>query len=479
MKKNILILVIPLLLSSCESWLDVKPNDRISEEATFSTPRGFELALNGVYVDLNKTSLYGQALTWDFIEILAQRYAISKTSTYNREAMQFHHGADEVKTRVENIWAQAYSLISNINLILKNCEDRREVLSDEYYNLIKGEALGLRALLHFDLFRLWGPVYSQASETALTIPYYVEFSISAQPKLTASMFMEQVITDLETAARLLKMDDPVMKGSGVLEANGANNFWGYRALRLNYYAVKLLLARAYLYVDNKGEALKAAKEVIEVQERLFPWANATEISLAGENVDRMFSTELVFALQNVNRKAIYTKYFDSDNLKMGVLLACNQKVIDEYVFDSEYSDLRYKVWLDKNVEIEGGSYKEVMKYQTTSTDSLYVQLIPMLRVSEAFYIAAECEGEEDEEAGVAWLNKVRNARSLQGVEWYYYESTLESEYMREFIGEGQLFFFYKRRNYDELPSAYDLYESVPMTPNDYVLLIPENESKYN
>ena len=66
---------------------------------------------------------------------------------------------------------------------------------------------------------------------------------------------------------------------------------------------------------------------------------------------------------------------------MGVLLACNQKVIDEYVFDSEYSDLRYKVWLDKNVEIEGGSYKEVMKYQTTSTDSLYVQLIPMLRVS--------------------------------------------------------------------------------------------------
>ncbi len=65
MKKNILILVIPLLLSSCESWLDVKPNDRISEEATFSTPRGFELALNGVYVDLNKTSLYGQALTWD------------------------------------------------------------------------------------------------------------------------------------------------------------------------------------------------------------------------------------------------------------------------------------------------------------------------------------------------------------------------------------------------------------------------------
>ena len=478
MKKYILVLIIPLLVA-CESWLDVKPNDRISEEATFSTPRGFELALNGVYVDLNKTSLYGQALTWDFLEILAQRYAISKTSTYNREAMQFHHGAEEMKSRVESIWSQAYSLISNINLILKNCDERREVLPDDYYNLIKGEALGLRALIHFDLFRLWGPVYSQASETALTIPYYVVFSISSQPKLTAAKFMEQVIMDLEESADLLKIADPVMKGVDVLKANSVNNFLGYRALRLNYYAVKLLSARAYLYVNNKEEALKAAKEVIEVQDRLFPWANASEISLAGESVDRMFSTELVFALQNVNRKSIYTKHFDSENVKMGTLLACNQKVVDEYIFNNEFSDLRYKIWLDESVEIEGGSYKEVMKYETASTDSLYSQLIPMLRVSEAFYIAAECEGEEDKDAGIVWLNKVRNARSLQGVQWSDYESTLETEYMREFIGEGQMFFFYKRKNYDELPSAYDLYELISMTPTDYVLSIPENETKYN
>ena len=47
------------------------------------------------------------------------------------------------------------------------------------------------------------------------------------------------------------------------------------------------------------------------------------------------------------------------------------------------------------------------------------------------------------------------------------------------LSERDNYSFYKRRNYDELPSAYDLYESVPMTPNDYVLLIPENESKYN
>ncbi|BDF56552.1 MULTISPECIES: RagB/SusD family nutrient uptake outer membrane protein [Butyricimonas] len=479
MKKYILALVVPVLLCSCESWLDVKPNDRISEEATFSTPRGFELALNGVYVDLNKTNLYGRALTWDFVEVLAQRYAIDKNAKYNKEAMDFHYASDEVKSRVSGIWSTAYSLISNLNLILQNCDTRRDVLSDEYYSLVKGEALGLRALLHFDLFRLWGPVYSLASESELTIPYYASFALVAKPKLTASKFMEQVIADLEEAAGLLKDYDPAMEASGMLKPYAGNNFLGYRALRMNYYAVKLLLARAYLYVDNKEEALKAAKEVIEVQERLFPWIDPASLSTSSENLDRMFSTELVFALQNVNRKTIYTGSFDSDNLKIGALLIPDQKVVDNSIFDGETSDLRYKMWLDKNVELEGGSYKELMKYQITSTDSIYAQLIPMLRVSEAFYIAAECEGEEDAEAGIAWLNKVRNARALQGYPWYYYEYTLELEYIREFWGEGQLFFFYKRKNYDEISSAYDPYATVSMTPANYVLLIPESESKYN
>lgn len=476
MRKFILAWVIPMMLASCESWLEVKPNDRISEDATFSTPRGFELALNGVYVDLNQTSLYGQALTWDFVEILAQRYAISKTTTYNTKAMEFDYGSEEVITRVRSIWSDAYSLIANTNLILKNCEERREVLSDEYYGLIKGEALGLRALLHFDLFRLWGPVYSLASEEELTIPYYSHFALEGQPKQTASNFMAKVIEDLEAAAVLLK-DDPV-KTSDPLKPNAANTFKGYRMLRMNYYAVKLLLARAYLYIDDNAKALEAALEVIDVQERIFPWVDATSLS-GTDSPDRMFSTELVFALQNVNRKNIYTGHFDSGNLKLGTLLAPKQEVVEQYIFDGEYSDLRYKMWLDKNVELEGGSYKELMKYQATSTDSLQAQLIPMLRVSEAYYIAAECVGEEDQKAGIDWINKVRNARLLKSQAWYYYSSSLESEYMREFWGEGQLFFFYKRKNYDEIPSAYETYTYVSIDPANYVLRIPDEESKYN
>ena len=50
----------------------------MAEESAFSTIAGFKQALNGVYVDLNATELYGQTLTCEMLEILAQRYNINQ-----------------------------------------------------------------------------------------------------------------------------------------------------------------------------------------------------------------------------------------------------------------------------------------------------------------------------------------------------------------------------------------------------------------
>ena len=77
MKKYIYLLLM-IVFSGCSDWLDVRPSDRVSEETAFSTISGFKKALNGVYVDMNKTELYGQALTCEMLEILAQRYDINQ-----------------------------------------------------------------------------------------------------------------------------------------------------------------------------------------------------------------------------------------------------------------------------------------------------------------------------------------------------------------------------------------------------------------
>ena len=77
MKDKIRLAVTMLLLGtlvSCNSWLDVKPEDRIMDDELFKDKDGYMIALNGIYSELNGTSLYGRNLTVGMIDVMAQYY---------------------------------------------------------------------------------------------------------------------------------------------------------------------------------------------------------------------------------------------------------------------------------------------------------------------------------------------------------------------------------------------------------------------
>ena len=63
-------------------------------------------------------------------------------------------------------------------------------------------------MLHFDLLRLFGPVYSDQTANQKSIPYQKSSAKEIQPLLPASEVLANVIADLEEAARLLKDADP-------------------------------------------------------------------------------------------------------------------------------------------------------------------------------------------------------------------------------------------------------------------------------
>ena len=58
-----------LSTSSCKEWLRTDSEDRIMEDALFSNEAGFYTALNGVYIGLLNTNLYGQKLTTSTFDI--------------------------------------------------------------------------------------------------------------------------------------------------------------------------------------------------------------------------------------------------------------------------------------------------------------------------------------------------------------------------------------------------------------------------
>ena len=217
-----------------------------------------------------------------------------------------------------------------------------------------------------------------------------------------------------------------------VKGNAKDVFLQDRNLRLNYYAVQGLLARAYLYMGNKERALYYAESVIKIQEEKFPWVTPMKLDNS-KSADRVFSTEIMFALQNLNRNTLYTSLFDGANLKLNTLFQ--------------------------------------------GTDSLYNQMIPMIRISEMYMIASETS--TDGPTRAKYFNTFRNHRNLGNVREWDVNYYLEKEWKKEFYGEGQLFFWYKRNKKTEMQSATDQYGLVSVKLSNYVLPIPDAESQYN
>src|SRR5207249_1129243 len=108
----------------------------------------------------------------------------------------------------------------NCNVIIDRCgENSNALLPGPYFGLVKGEALALRAMLHFDMLRVFGPIYSDANKDKPCIPYNTSSRPQVSALLGSSEIMQHIIEDLTAAIALLKDADPIIT-EGV--RNGAN-----------------------------------------------------------------------------------------------------------------------------------------------------------------------------------------------------------------------------------------------------------------
>lgn len=479
--KNIVVMVaasLSVLLTACDNWLDVQPADRVTEEQVFTTESGFWGALNGVYTELLNTNLYGGALGHEMVEIMAQRYNIGSIQKDYTELSTYAYSGSYAKGRLQSCWETAYNLILNCNSILENTDKHRDVLDEKAYNLIRGEVFGLRAMLHFDLLRLFGPMDAGHSDEP-AIPYNEKVSVSVAGLLSGKQVLEKVINDLDQAEKLLLQFDPVVKEGPMMTVNEdeeEGNTYRFRGLRLNYYAILGLKARVYLYADMKTEALKYAKMVIEdpKRETYFPFVAFNDVT-NGQNPDRIFSSEVLFSMMNDKRNNIYTSYFDSENASGYYKLMPRENVVETLYGDDRVADYRYKWWVSSTVAGEAKLLVNVKYKGITNTDLLYGKLLALIRVSELYLIAAECETNETQAFG--WLNTLRRQRGLAAEVSDKLQDNLTKEYNKEFLNEGQLFFYYKRMGVTTLKSG-STGKDVKMGKATYVPPLPESEDKY-
>nr|WP_306448099.1 RagB/SusD family nutrient uptake outer membrane protein [Odoribacter splanchnicus] len=478
-KKTSSIVVGLLMCTACNDWLDVQPSDRIAEKRVFSQVSGFWGALNGVYTELLSPNLYGGFMTTLGVEIMAQRYNVTTNHTTFYDLANQNYNADVAKSQLQNYWNEAYKQILDCNNLLKNAEERRgEVLNDKQYSLIKAEAKALRAFLHFDLLRMFGPM--TANLDAEAIPYRETTTMTTSALMSGNDVIQKILKDLTEAEDILIEWDPVVNEGMLMSANDNDhdndgNIYRFRGLRMNYYAVVALKARVYLWANMRTEALQYAKKIIENPnaDDLYPAitrAAATDYS----NPDRSFSSEVLFSLLYEKKEDLYNTYFNSSNASSSnKLIPFNQRV-DNLFGDDRLTDYRYNWWEASNGIGETNLLMNVRLREISNTDLVYGKLMPLIRVSEMYLIAAECATDE---LKYDYLNAHRLRRGNQVEVAEELESELAKEYSKEFLCEGQLWFFYKRTNAARI-QAGGSNSFLNMSSYYYIPNLPDSEIKY-
>lgn len=478
MKKFIYGFLSILLFTSCESWLEVKMKDKILENVLFEDMEGYATALNGIYAELNSPEIYGRNLTVGAIDVMAQYYDVLTTSNHNMATFgQYDFGQSAYKNLFLSVWTKMYSMLANINLLLENCTQEDIPLSGRLKDMITGEAYALRGMLHFDLLRLYGPCYNETSKNTLVMPYMLNADRQIRPMQSAEEILNLVIDDLKTACNLLEQSDPVIEEGPKNESSVSdiNNQLNYRQYRLNYYAVKALLARAYLWKGDYTNASACALDVVNVvngEKKWFPFTTRMEVQNS-INPNRIFSTEVLFGLYNTTRKDIYTSFFAKE-LGPGSLLTFYGSSEDGRLitFFNDEEDLRYSIWKTEAVDTN------LVLYNTQfmpNDDPKNQYMIPLISVSEMFLILAEC-AETDQEAQ-NYINRIRYVRNALDIEIKNGErdERLAEEFAREMIGKGQLFLFYKRKAMTSIPDGHTKENNMDMALTNYVWVIPDEE----
>lgn len=490
MKKYLFIIPVLLVFCSCKKWLDITPQSQIAADDLFKTEEGFQESLNGIYTRCGQGDIYGNELTCGFLDVMAQNYDISTLNDPLNyyQAQKFNFTDGNFITRKDNAWSGLYNAIVNANLILANIDQQKGIFTGNNYAIIKGESLALRAYLHFDVFRMFGSGFNSDSNH-VGIPYVTTYSNQVTATSSPSQVMDKILADLNAAKTLLAPVDSIRNPAYIVgypsdkaatETSASTLFQQNRRHRLNYYAVCGELSRVYLYKGDKTNALANALEVINSNK--FPWtAQADFINVDIAKQDLILYKELIFGWYIPSEATVLANRFQNGTGGMYLSNTDAQTIYEKNGVGGE--DLRYKVWMpigvDGNVLLAKYKRNPNTTTDNDATMNLYPLMAPAIRLSEMYYIAAECSYDTDPATALNYFNTVRFQRgigtplSVSTKDAFLGE--LIKDARKEFFGEGQVFYMYKRLHRNITGAAGTV---VPPGNKVFVLPMPNNEIEF-
>ena len=375
MKKvtTILAICVVVMLTGCNDFLDIKPKG----EKIPKTVTDYETLLN--YESVQKVSdTYPTYLTDDvYLPDVAQGTATPGLNSVEQSILNLYLFKKDVfgEAQDDGFWFASYNRIYYYNTVIDNIMNA-EGPSEQQKHSIRAEALISRALEYLYLVNGYAKHYDvRTAETDPGVPLILDEDISKKDLVRASVkdVYAQILSDLQAALPNLPVQP---KGNA------------FRASKAAGYGI---LAKMYLYMGNYTEALKAANEVLAINNSLLDLKKYAVVkvqsSIGRTNVPQDID----------NPENIYIKFAP-------YVYGLSSKVFgsDELISLFSEDDMRLQIYFTKN-------------FRNIPTDK-YVWA-PYLRANlavsspEIYLIAAECEAREGSvERAIALINKLRDNR---------------------------------------------------------------------
>ena len=219
--------------SSCSDFLEQNPQTDLSENDFYKTADDILSAVNGAYSSLQEGDIYGNWYVFGEIPSDNTRNQLSGSVTTQNEFDQFY--IDTQNSMIASFWKAAYKVINRTNTILGRIDGIE--INTELANRYKLECKFIRALMYFNLVRVYGDVPLVLKEISISESY----DILREPKENV---YNQIIADLKEAQGL-----PVSYSTA---EDG----------RATQGAAKALLADVYMTLHKYAEAETILAEII-------------------------------------------------------------------------------------------------------------------------------------------------------------------------------------------------------------------------
>ena len=180
-----------LSLTSCSDILTEKPVNVYEKDDFFIREENAEMAVIGVYAGVT-----GDYNLWASDDI----YYPNRTENDNGQSALCHYISTPANQSINSAWKNRYTALNRANYTIDGIQQMKGYRDNKKLQSLAAEVMFLRALVSFDLVRMWGDV-------PYTTEYSKNYEDTYKPRTDRQIIYDQIISDLDYAKKHLVWAD--------------------------------------------------------------------------------------------------------------------------------------------------------------------------------------------------------------------------------------------------------------------------------